>query len=88
MALIFEKYCPNTQQRIEITNCEHRCLLKMTRSFIIDVWLHASIWLDIVYVTVFIINGLPDRPQVYGCCSVDQASSHREYRELLGLILF
>ena len=25
-----------------------------------------------------------DRPQVYGCCSVDQVSSHRDYRELLG----
>ena len=25
-----------------------------------------------------------DRPQVYGCCSVDQVSSHRNYRELLG----
>ena len=23
-------------------------------------------------------------PQVYGCCSVDQVSSHRDYRELLG----
>ena len=29
-----------------------------------------------------------DRPQVYGYCSVDQVSSHRDYRELLGLILF
>jgi len=29
-----------------------------------------------------------DRPQVYGCCSVDQVSSHRDYRELLGLMLF
>ena len=29
-----------------------------------------------------------DRPQVYGCCSVDQVSSHRDYRELLSLILF
>ena len=29
-----------------------------------------------------------DRPQVYGYCSVDQVSSHRDYRELLSLILF
>jgi len=30
---------------------------------------------------------IPDRPQVYGCCSVDQMSSHRDYRELLGYYL-
>jgi len=28
--------------------------------------------------------GTFDRPQVYGCCSVDQVSCHRDYRELLG----
>ena len=59
MALIFKKYCTNTQQRIEITNCEHRCLLKMTHSFVIDVSLPASLWLDTAYVIVFIINRLP-----------------------------
>jgi len=30
---------------------------------------------------------LIDRPQVYGCCSVDQVSSHRDYRELPGYYL-
>jgi len=28
-----------------------------------------------------------DHPQVYECCSVDQVSSHRDYRELLGYYL-
>ena len=27
-----------------------------------------------------------DRPQVYGYCSVDQVSSHRDYCELLAII--
>jgi len=29
-----------------------------------------------------------DRLQVYGCCSIDQVSSHGDYRELLGYNLF
>ena len=29
-----------------------------------------------------------DRPQVCGGCSVDQVSSHKDYRELLGYNLF
>jgi len=35
-----------------------------------------------------LIPKVTDRPQVYGCCSVDQVSSHRDYRELLGYNLF
>ena len=34
-----------------------------------------------------LISFITDRPQVYGRCSVDQVSSHRDYRELLSFSL-